>query len=59
MAKISYALYDYQTNKNLFFVLFFFLDLNMKFPKKLIIGSSLHQNNRVIMLITKLFEDIK
>ncbi|KAL5679693.1 hypothetical protein ACJX0J_006078 [Zea mays] len=27
-----------------------------KFPKKLIIGSSLHRNNRAVMLITKLNE---
>jgi len=30
-----------------------------EFPEKEIIGSSLHQNNRVVMPITKLVEEIK
>jgi hypothetical protein len=30
-----------------------------KFPEKLIIGSSLHRNNRVVMLITKLIKEMK
>uniref|UniRef100_K4A4E2 Uncharacterized protein n=1 Tax=Setaria italica TaxID=4555 RepID=K4A4E2_SETIT len=30
-----------------------------KFPEKLIIGCSLHRNNRAVMLITKLVEEMK
>ena len=30
-----------------------------KFPEKLIIGSSLHRNNRAVMLITKLVAEMK
>lgn len=30
-----------------------------KFPEKLMMGSSLQRNNNTVMLITKLFEEIK